>query len=97
MKENYDKPLNLETIAEECGVSPSYFSRKFKAETGEKYIDALTDIRIQEAERLLEETDESILDIMEKVGYLDDKHFRRVFTKRTGMTPTEYRKKIKHF
>lgn len=97
MQVHYAEPLNLETIAESCGVSPSYFSRKFKEETGEKYIDALTDIRIQEAERLLAETDDSVLEIMEKVGYLDDKHFRRVFTQRTGVTPTQYRKKIKHF
>lgn len=97
MKVHYAEPLNLETLAENCGVSPSYFSRKFKEETGEKYIEALTDIRILEAERLLEETNDSVNTIMEKVGYLDDKHFRRVFSERTGVTPSQYRKKIKRF
>uniref|UniRef100_UPI004056437F helix-turn-helix domain-containing protein n=1 Tax=Agathobacter sp. TaxID=2021311 RepID=UPI004056437F len=95
MKEHYMEPLNLDFIAEECGLSTSYFSRKFKEQTGENYIDVLTDIRIREAQRLLGTTDLPIGEIVEKVGYCDDKHFRRVFQKATGMRPAEYRKKIK--
>lgn len=97
MKVHFDMPISLEVLAENCGVSTSYFSRKFKEETGQKYIDALTDIRIQEAQQLLEHSSDTVAVIMEKVGYLDDKHFRRVFLKRTGMTPTQYRKKYKTF
>ena len=89
------EPLNLEFIAEECGLSTSYFSRKFKEHTGENYIDVLTDIRTREAQRLLSTTDLSIGEIVEQVGYCDEKHFRRVFQKATGLRPAEYRKKIK--
>ncbi len=95
MKEHYMEPLNLDFIAEQCGLSTSYFSRKFKEQTGENYIDVLTDIRIREAQRLLGTTDLSIGEIVEQVGYCDDKHFRRVFQKATGLRPAEYRKKIK--
>lgn len=95
MKEHYMEPLNLDFIAEECGLSTSYFSRKFKEQTGENYIDVLTDIRIREAQRLLSTTELSIGEIVEQVGYCDDKHFRRVFQKVTGLKPAEYRKKIK--
>ena len=95
MKVHYAEPINLEEMAEECGLSTSYFSKKFKEQTGEKYIDVLTDIRIREAQRLLGTTDMPVAEIVEAVGYCDDKHFRRLFHKVTGMNPLEYRKKIR--
>ena len=95
MKVHYAEPINLEEMAEECGLSTSYFSKKFKEQTGEKYIDVLTDIRIREAQRLLGTTDTPVAEIVEEVGYCDDKHFRRLFHKVTGMNPLEYRKKIR--
>ena len=94
MKVHYAEPINLDYMAEKCGLSTSYFSRKFKEQTGEKYIDVLTDIRVREAQRLLGTTSMSILEIVEAVGYCDDKHFRRVFHKITGMNPLQYRKWI---
>ena len=96
MKVHYAQPINLEEMAEECGLSTSYFSKKFKEQTGEKYIDVLTDIRIREAQRLLGTTDTPVAEIVEEVGYCDDKHFRRLFHKVTGMNPLEYRKKIRN-
>lgn len=95
MKVHYAEPINLEEMAEECGFSTSYFSKKFKEQTGEKYIDVLTDIRIREAQRLLGTTDMPVAEIVEEVGYCDDKHFRRLFHKVTGMNPLEYRKKVR--
>ena len=95
MKVHYAEPINLDYMAEKCGLSTSYFSRKFKEQTGEKYIDVLTDIRVREAQRLLGTTDTPVAEIVEAVGYCDDKHFRRVFHKVTGMNPLEYRKKIR--
>lgn len=95
MKVHYAEPINLDYIAEKCGMSTSYFSRKFKEQTGEKYIDVLTDIRVREAQRMLGTTDMSVIEIVEAVGYCDDKHFRRVFYKLVGMNPLEYRKKIR--
>ena len=95
MKVHFKEPINLEFIAEKCGLSTSYFSRKFKEQTGENYIDVLTDIRIREAQKLLGTTDLSIMEIIEEVGYCDDKHFRKLFYKVTGLKPMEYRKKIR--
>lgn len=95
MKVHYAEPINLDYMAEKCGLSTSYFSRRFKEQTGEKYIDVLTDIRVREAKRLLGTTNMSVAEIVEAVGYCDDKHFRRVFHKLTGVNPLEYRKKIR--
>lgn len=94
MKVHYAEPINLDYMAEKCGLSTSYFSRKFKEQTGEKYIDVLTDIRVREAQRLLSTTNMPVAEIVEAVGYCDDKHFRRIFHKVTGANPLEYRKKI---
>lgn len=95
MKVHFREPINLEFIAEKCGLSTSYFSRKFKEQTGENYIDVLTDIRIREAQKLLGTTNLSVAEIIEEVGYCDDKHFRKLFYKTTGLKPMEYRKKIR--
>ena len=92
MKVHFSEPISLEAIAETCGVSTSYFSRKFKEQTGENYIDVLTEIRMKEAMRLLSETDDSIDEILEKLCYSDDKHFRNLFVSYTGMLPMVYRK-----
>ena len=92
MKVHYAEPVNLETIAEHCGFSTSYFSRKFKEQTGENYIDVLTEIRMKKAQQLLRETDLGIEQIIEQTGYYDDKHFRKLFARQTGMTPSEYRR-----
>lgn len=94
MKVHYAEPINLQYMAERCGLSTSYFSRKFKEQTGEKYIDVLTDIRIHEAKRFLGTTDIPVSEIVELVGYCDDKHFRKIFQKIVGMNPLAYRKKI---
>lgn len=94
MKVHYAEPVNLDYMAEKCGLSTSYFSRKFKEQTGEKYIDVLTDIRVREAQRMLGTTDMPVAEIVEAVGYCDEKHFRRIFHKITGMNPLAYRKKI---
>ncbi len=93
MKVHYAEPITLDVLAEACGISTSYFSRKFKEQAGENYINVLTEIRIREAERLLAETDKSIEEILYEVGYCDDKHFRTLFQKHTGMSPSQYRKK----
>ena len=67
-------------------------AEKFKEQTGENYIDVLTEIRMKEAMRLLSETDDSIDEILEKLCYSDDKHFRNLFVSYTGMLPMVYRK-----
>lgn len=95
MKVHYAEPVNLETIAEHCGFSTSYFSRKFKEQTGENYIDVLTEIRMKKAQQLLTGTNLTIEEIIEQTGYYDDKHFRKLFMRQTGMTPSEYRKNEK--
>lgn len=89
---HFSEEIDLETVAYAVGFNSSYFSRVFKEETGKKFIEYLTEMRMQEAQRLLTETDMAIAAIAEKVGYGDDKYFSRAFKKFTGLKPKEYRK-----
>jgi two-component system, response regulator YesN len=86
-----DPDLSLATISDHVFLSPSYFSRLFKKETGESYVEALTKIRLNMAKTLLMESNKKIMDISEKVGYSDSKYFCTIFKKYFGYTPIEFR------
>ena len=66
--------------------------RRFKAATGLALIDYLQDLRIEEAKRLLESSTRSADAISAAVGYEDASFFRRLFRRRTGLTPLRYRR-----
>lgn len=66
--------------------------RRFKRATGLALIDYLQNLRIEEAKRLLETTDRAVDDISIAVGYEDASFFRRLFKRRTGMVPLQYRR-----
>jgi len=92
IQENYMKPLSLEEVSGIVGFSPAYFSTLFKKVSGTNFIDYLTETRINKAKELLRDTNFTIADICERVGYSDIKHFTQSFKKSTGLKPSEYRK-----
>jgi two-component system response regulator YesN len=89
--EHYSEPVTLEEISSMLGFSPSYFSVLFKKDTG-GFAKYLTQVRMDEAKRLLRETDTPVSRIAEQVGYMDQKHFTQTFRKLAGINPGEYRK-----
>lgn len=89
---NYSRQLTLEEVASQAGFSAVYFSTMFKKLTGQSFADYLTEVRLEEAKRMLKEDNKSILEISEAVGYSDNKYFRKLFKKATGMKPSDYRK-----
>lgn len=89
---NFSKPLTLEEVAGHVGFSPVYFSGLFKRMTNQSFADYLTEVRLEEAKRMLKEENRSILEISQCVGYSDNKYFRKLFKKVTGMKPSDYRK-----
>lgn len=95
IEKNYDKMVNLKDVADELCLSPKYFSRLFKEDTGVGFNDYKLKIRTQKAQNLLAQTDYSINQIAERFGYKNLESFIRLFKKTTGMTPTAYRKKQK--
>ena len=73
-----------------AGFAPGYFSTLFKKETGESFSRYLTQIRMEKAKELLEQTALKNYEIAEKVGFSDPHYFGISFKKMTGKTPTEY-------
>lgn len=89
---HYAKPLTLEEISEQVGLSPTYFSTVFKKDTGMTFLEYLSERRMEEAKTLLKETQLPIAGICEQVGYSDLRHFTKLFIKNSGLKPNEYRK-----
>lgn len=87
----YNKDVSLDDVSREVNISPYYFSKIFKEETGVNFIEYLTNIRIEKAKELLQDTEYSMKEICSMVGYSDPNYFSRSFKKNVGVTPTEYK------
>lgn len=88
---NYASDITLNEVADVIGMYPTYFSEQFKHHMGETFIDYLTKVRIQQAKKLLKESEIPVFQLCEKVGYATPAHFTKVFKKATGVTPSKYR------
>ena len=95
MKEHYMENIDIGAIADDLGFHSSYLTRLFGKYAGVTPLKYLTGIRIEEAQRLLSDTDLPICEVGERVGYPDQFHFSKTFRKATGMNPSAYRKTAK--
>lgn len=91
MRQNFRRDIALEEVARTVGISPYYFSKLFKEETGMNYTEYLTKIRIETAKRLLSDRELSIKQVCVDSGYANPNYFSRIFKKWVGITPTEFR------
>lgn len=85
----------IEYVADIFGISPKYLSRKFKEETGITFTSYLTECRINQSKNMLVQTNLSINEIGQQVGYPIVSTFIRAFKKINGISPSEYRKQFK--
>lgn len=93
IEEHYAKPLTLESIAKALRYSPSHLSIQFKQQIGCSPIEYLIQLRIEKATILLVKTDTSLREIAMNVGYSDVYYFSRLFKKRVGISPTQFRQR----
>jgi len=84
----------LENLAKEVGLSRAGFAKRFKELVGLSMFDYLTQLRVQRAKELLSDTAMSLYEVANQIGYESDLAFTRTFKKRTGVTPTAYRKAL---
>ncbi|NOU90209.1 helix-turn-helix domain-containing protein [Paenibacillus sp. LMG 31460] len=87
-----DPELSLTSLSEQFQLHASHVSRAFKEEFGEKFVDYLVKIRMEQAKKLLQNSRDSVQDIGGMVGYTHAISFIRAFKKYTGITPGDYRK-----
>ena len=96
IEKNYGDPtVSLNAVCEYLAVSPSYLSNVVKGYTGGTFIEALTKKRIEKAKNLIETTSYKNYQIAHLVGYSDPYYFSKAFKKMTGMSPTEYARKVR--
>ncbi|SHH45369.1 PocR ligand-binding domain-containing protein [Clostridium grantii] len=88
---HYMENLSLDDMANYVHLNSSYFSTLFKSHIGEGFSDYLNKVRISEAKKFLKETEYSLLEISNLVGYESQSYFTKVFKKITGRTPKQYR------
>ncbi len=91
ISKNYSRDISLDDVSRSVDVSPYYFTRLFKEETGETFVEYLTMLRMDKAKEMLNSSQYSMREICQAVGYSDPNYFSRIFKKNVGVTPTEYK------
>ncbi|MCD7744481.1 MAG: response regulator [Lachnospiraceae bacterium] len=91
IQRNYQKNLNQDFVASLFFLNRSYLSTLFKTRTQKKFVDYLNEIRLEKSKELLADTDRKMYQIARNVGYDNVKYFFRVFKKKYGITPEQYR------
>ena len=91
MDENLEKPLSLQSICKDMGISQTYLSKQFRKNTGMSFGNHLTQIRMEKAKKLMREvSDIYVKDVANLVGYNDQFYFSKVFRSYAGKSPSEY-------
>ncbi|MFC4104183.1 AraC family transcriptional regulator [Paenibacillus xanthanilyticus] len=92
VREEYDRELSLELIADRLHYNPNYLSSIFRKEYGITFSEYLMNYRLDMAKKWLIETDLSVKDIAERLQYQNPQNFIRSFRKKENVTPGAYRK-----
>lgn len=92
-REHFNEDINIEQYAKSQNISVNWFIRCFRQITGHTPLQYIINLRIANAQMLLETTDYSISQIAENVGYENALYFSRLFHKQIGISPKEYRKR----
>lgn len=91
---NYQKNISLNELSQTIYLSASYLSTYFKKQTGQTISDYMIMVRIEQAKQLLVESNNTVNQIAEQVGYSGYRYFSTLFKNITGVTPIQYR--LKH-
>jgi len=94
LEEHYQEPVMIEAVAQRFGMSSRNFIRRFKKATGDTPLSYLQALRLEAAKKLLEETNLPVEEVTSRVGYEDISSFTRLFCRRTGLPPRQYRQKF---
>ena len=92
LQNHLQEDVSLNVLAQEFHLNAQYISQLFKSEIGVGFLTYLTNIRIEHAKKLLLSTDDAISDKSDQCGYNDYRVFTKVFKKKEGITPSQFRR-----
>ncbi len=93
IEEHYMEPVTTRQLAQAAELSPKYFLDLFKKKYGKSAVDYISELRLQEAKRLMADQGVKLKDIAHRVGFADEFYFSRKFKKATGVAPAVYMKR----
>ena len=91
IRENYMYDISMQELARTMNYSEPYFCKLFKQCFNKNFTSYLTEYRVEEAKKMLEQPTVNVKEIGKAVGYGDSNYFAKVFKRITGQSPTEYR------
>lgn len=94
VQENYQEDISMQDAASAMNYSDAYFCKLFKQCFGKSFTTYLMEYRVNEAKKLLYQPLVNVREVSRAVGYVDSNYFAKVFKRVTGLSPSEYRKKI---
>ena len=89
--DNGPLPISVEDVVDALQVTRRWLERRFRDELGQSINDVITETRMSRAKRILRDTDEKIYAVAKDAGFSNAQHMARVFAKKAGISPTEYR------
>ena len=93
IENNFGEKISVEELANAYAISQRNFVRRFKKATSNTPLEYIQRVKIEAAKKSLESSTKNVSEVMYDVGYNDDKAFRTIFRKFTGLSPVEYRSK----
>jgi AraC-like DNA-binding protein len=91
MNQNFQKSITLSEVAKLANMTDVSFSRFFRSRTGITFMDSLLEMRLGHASRLLIDTTQSVAEVAYNCGFNNISNFNRLFKKKKGCTPKEFR------
>ncbi len=93
IENHYEDTIRVDNLAEQIALSRRTLERRFKKATGNTVTEYMQRVKVEAAKKSLETTRKNINEVMYEVGYSDNKSFRNLFRRITGLTPNDYREK----
>lgn len=92
INEHLGHKITIKDLSDLVYMNPTYFCEYFKKETGKTILDYITDVRLERAKDLLQNPELKITEISQLLGYQDTKYFSRLFKRKWGCLPSEFKK-----
>lgn len=93
IENHYEDTIRVDDLADQIALSRRTLERRFKKATGNTVTEYMQRVKVEAAKKSLETTRKNINEVMYDVGYSDNKSFRNLFRRITGLTPNDYREK----